>query len=90
MANKEKIERGRALHRLIADDGFLILLKEWDETLEGLCSARDNWDGHGLDHNAGLVRLCHRIGALSDLKQWIYDQIEIGGSEKLKQELEGA
>ncbi len=90
MAKKEAIERGRALHRLLANDDFAVLLKEWDERINTLASARDNWEGHTPEHNSILVSLSLRLGALKSLREWIDDEVEIGGREKMKQENEAA
>ena len=89
MADQKAIERGRALHRLLESEDFAVLLKEWDERIETLTRARDSFDESAMFPAFHLTRLHHRLQELTSLREWIAEEIEIGGRHKLKQEAEG-
>lgn len=84
--NEQQIERGRALHRLKTNPDFAILLREWDERIELLIAARDSWDESPLFDSHSLTRIVHRLSSLKSLRDWIDDEIAIGGKEKMRQE----
>ncbi len=90
MDRDEIIERGRALHRLLDNEDFAILRKEWDDRIDALQTSRDNWEGCTPEHNAMLVNISLRLSALRSLWSWIDEEIEAGARHQLSREQEPA
>lgn len=87
MADKEAIERGMRLSRLLNNEDYWEVLKEWESRLT---RHRELLNVNASSVNGSPViidRLINRINELEDFKQWIHDEIEAGGREKIKQDI---
>lgn len=77
--NEQQIERGRRLSRLMSHPDFEPLLAEWKERIELAEGKRHSWQpvlGNELLAAAEMERR-----ALQELRDWIDEEIELGGLE---------
>lgn len=87
MADKQAIELGLRLYRLMDNEDFQPLLQEWDKRIDNhkaqLRASSSVYDcpPHITSH------ISQRLEELVSLREWIDDEIESGGREKMKQEV---
>ncbi len=91
MANKEAIELGMRLHRLMDNEDFQdTILKEWASRIANR-NTQLKVQASSLNSNPVIIdRLTNRIDELEDFLSWIDDSIETGGHEKLKEQAQPA
>ncbi len=86
MADKVAIELGLKLYRLMGSDDFAPFLAELDSRIAN-CELQLKVSGSTINtptHYSAYI--AQRLDALTSLREWLDDEIERGGSEKMKQE----
>lgn len=90
MADKEAIELGQRLNRLMANEDFAPLLAEWDSRISNL-QAHGEASSSVYDSPPHIAsNIAQRLSELVSMREWIDDEIKRGGREILKQQVEDA
>lgn len=85
MADKKAIELGKKLHRLMENEDFAPFLAEIDSRIANrkaqlaACSTDPFCLPHYIAHQA------QRVDELVSLRDWLDDEIERGGRERMKE-----
>lgn len=86
MADKAAIDLGSKLHRLMENDDFSPFLAEFELRIAN-CKERLEGSGGAVDIPPHLSsNYAQRLNELVSLREWIDDEIERGGREKMKQQ----
>lgn len=81
--NEELIERGKALNRLLEDEGFKIVMAELDERID---YAKRCALGAYPGKEGTLFNSQAQYYYLNDFKEWIDDEIDKGGREIIRKQ----
>lgn len=85
MADKKAIELGQRLHRLMENEDFAPFLAELDSRIEGERAALE-LSGSVINVPPHISANCaQRLNALMSLRDWLDDEIERGGKERMKE-----
>ncbi len=85
MADKKAIELGKKLHRLIENEDFAPFLAELESRIEGERAALE-LSGSVINVPPHISANCaQRLHVLVSLRDWLDDEIERGGAERMKE-----
>ncbi len=88
MADKEAIELGQRLYRLMENEDFTLTVLAQMESQIANCKLQLEISGSVVDVPQHLANnYSQRLDEIFRLRSWIDDEIERGGKEKIKQEI---